>query len=402
MKTGDTGIAIIDDGVNRGLFNINDILDDIEITPELHIQQRINNDQLMLSHGTYCAAVIRKYLPFSPLYSIKIINADGRGKTEQLKLALEWCLEKKIKLINISLGTVIYSDFSYIKSIVDYAVSKGLIIVAACNNMDIFTSPASLPNVIGVKCDKSGKLKEGQFVYHLTLLHGIDITAFSEHILIDFRGESQTAPLSNSLAAPYITSIVYDIIRKNKDINIQGMKEELSHHFAVRQEITSENIFFSLCKNIDIPIIGINSEYINTAIEIANKLSGYFIHDGYKTIITSYIKEEKEYFSTAIPIKYYAKEWNNPVNSETLSIINTIYKPDIIIVVLDNDFCSNVSEKVFDISLMVDSGNRVIIPEMRDDELDNPNSINMKKKEFNFSDLDKLYNDILNLFEQVD
>ncbi len=151
-------IAIIDDGVNQKLYNIGELAHNIEITLDLTVCDRADYDTYAPSHGTTCAAIIRKYAPFALLSSVKILDGNARGMCGQLIKALEWCVDNGIRVVNVSLGTVVYTDFPMLRKAINFAYSKGLIIVAACNNRNIFTYPASHPNVIGVKCDMEGIL----------------------------------------------------------------------------------------------------------------------------------------------------------------------------------------------------------------------------------------------------
>jgi Subtilisin-like serine proteases len=170
---------------------------------------------LQRSHGTTCAAIIAKYYPEAVFTSIKVLNdKNQKGKIEQFVKAIEWCLNEHIKIANLSLGTTNYKDFNIIKKIVNYAYKKGLIIVAACNNKNIFTYPASLTNVIGVKSNKSEILKEGEYIFNIYPLDGIEITSSSDHILKESTGEERTTYECNSFAAPFITAKVCRIVDK--------------------------------------------------------------------------------------------------------------------------------------------------------------------------------------------
>ncbi len=109
----------------------------------------------------------------------------------------------------------------------DYAVQKGVIIVAACNNKNVYTYPASLSNVIGVKCDPEEQLKEGQYRYNPYPLDGIEITACSSHLIVKYDGIGKTTSCCNSFATPMITAIVYNILLKNSSLSLEEVKNRL-------------------------------------------------------------------------------------------------------------------------------------------------------------------------------
>lgn len=243
-------IGIIDDGVNYVNFNIKELFYDVEITPSLEIKNR-DDIKVNISHGTICAAIIKNYLPEVILSSIKILDSSTKGTIEQLVLAIKWCIEKKIKIINMSLGSICCKDYESIKSIIDYAYKKGTIIIAASNNKDYITYPSVLSNVIGVKADRTGMVKEGEYFYNILPKDGVEISGFSNFVLTNNNSE-MVIDTANSFASPYITVLVYNKVKSNSDVTIDDIKENLfmnskNYKFcSVR-----EKLFYKFYSNID-------------------------------------------------------------------------------------------------------------------------------------------------------
>ena len=210
-------VGLIDDGIelNKKL----DIEKYIEITSDLKIKE----DKILKSlHGKVCAEIIKKYYSKAKFISIKALGDRMKGSKEQLIKAIEWCIDNKIKVINMSLGTINYKDFESIKEVINRAYDEGIIIIAACNNRNIFTYPASLSNVIGV--NSSENLKEGEYIYNLYPLDGIEITACGTHKLIF---EDRITGSCNSYAAPMITAKVCEIVEKYPNITLEEVKIKL-------------------------------------------------------------------------------------------------------------------------------------------------------------------------------
>lgn len=61
-------------------------------------------DLLGFIHGTICAMIIENNFSECMLSSVKILNDDGIGKVDKLKIALDWCYQNNIFLVNLSLG----------------------------------------------------------------------------------------------------------------------------------------------------------------------------------------------------------------------------------------------------------------------------------------------------------
>ncbi|OPX43737.1 subtilisin BL [Ruminiclostridium hungatei] len=221
-------IVIIDDGINEKLYNTGSLWLNLEVTRDLQIRQREDYSPYEPSHGTACGAIIKKYSTDAELGSIKVLNETGRGVRDQLITALCWCTDNDIKLINLSLGTIDFRDYEAVRKAVNYAVSKGVIIIAACNNGNLFTQPASLSDVIGVKCDMDGKLKEGQYRYNCYPLDGIDITACASHFLVKYDDTGKKTAPCNSFAAPMITAEACNILQHNPSISFQEMRRKLA------------------------------------------------------------------------------------------------------------------------------------------------------------------------------
>lgn len=221
------GICIIDSGVNEVALQIGRISTNMEITATLRIRKRPRYDAHTISHATVCAAIIRKYAPDAALHSIKILNGRQKSTINQLKAALLWCLDNNIKIIHMSIGSVIHRDFAGIKRLADAACRQGAIIVAACNNNGRLTYPAALDNVIGVKCDRSGRLQEGEYIYNGAGFDGAEITACSRHSLLTPGGKSFETVCANSYAAPLITALVYNIVKENPGTDLAGIRAVL-------------------------------------------------------------------------------------------------------------------------------------------------------------------------------
>jgi hypothetical protein len=219
-------VAVIDDGINKKIYNTPLEGANIEILKDLSVVERSNYDAFSPSHGTTCAAIINTYARNVTFFSIKILNEKTeKAIKEQLIKALHWCAKNNIQIVNLSLGTIDFRDFEEIKNCIKAVTENGLIIIAACNNKNVFTYPACLPNVIGVRCQDL--YFKDQYCINDNILSGIEFAASGRHYLTDIFGNSRFTSPSNSFAAPLITAKVCDIVRNYTDIAIDGIKKEL-------------------------------------------------------------------------------------------------------------------------------------------------------------------------------
>ena len=99
-----------------------------------------------LGHGTAVMAAIQEKAPVAEYYALRVFHSALRTRVEYLLEALEWCLENRIDIVNLSLGTANPDHAPRFQAFLRRAGS--LAIVAATG-----TLPGSLPGVIGVDLD---------------------------------------------------------------------------------------------------------------------------------------------------------------------------------------------------------------------------------------------------------
>ena len=123
----------------------------------------INNDDIAEDdngHGTHVAGTIGALTNNSAgvagtnwsvsLVAVKVLNASGSGSYSAVSSGIKWAADNGAKVINISLGG--YLPSSTLKSAVDYAWNKGVVLACAAGNdgMNWKLYPAAYANCIAV------------------------------------------------------------------------------------------------------------------------------------------------------------------------------------------------------------------------------------------------------------
>lgn len=214
-------ITIIDDGIDISLNREIDIVYDMVIELDGLVRERAKEEAILTYHGTTCAAIIRKYAPKARFCSLRIFD-EVKLRTDYRKLtsALEWCYERRIPIVHLSVGTSHLSDYGEIRKIVSKMLASKQIIIAAHSNTDMYTMPASIAGVFGVIADE--KMSEATYdifeyenvcdVSRSDTHHSYLIKASSKH-KVDFdAGVLSCTPVTNSYATPTVTSAVFNII----------------------------------------------------------------------------------------------------------------------------------------------------------------------------------------------
>lgn len=203
-------VAIIDEGVSSEFFKgVCDIKSYRIIDSSIRSYTEKSLDPTKHSH--ICARIITNTTQIDNLWCISILDLYRQSSMSRLRIALEWCLDNKIDIINLSLGSPYALDYNELSPVISRLVESGKIVVAACNNNDTLTIPASISDVIGVKCDKQKLLKPGEVIYNENDICGIDITAGSLAPLPEY----DSLPLydHNSFVTPYVTGVICNMFR---------------------------------------------------------------------------------------------------------------------------------------------------------------------------------------------
>ncbi len=205
-------VAILDDGVCSSSFpSLGRLNCSIAVAEDGAISQVSEPDRM--THGTLCAAIIRSYVPDAELISIRVLDPVTRkGAVDQIRYALEWCVEHDVSVINLSVGSVSFKDWERLRPAITRLVRHNIPLVCACSNNEIpsifteFTWPIAV--------EKDDALLEDQYHPHSGNLLESDFCASSVHTLVTSENEEKTYASQNSHAAPVITARVYQLLKE--------------------------------------------------------------------------------------------------------------------------------------------------------------------------------------------
>ncbi|MFQ5791358.1 MAG: S8 family serine peptidase [Acidobacteriota bacterium] len=106
-----------------------------------------------LGHGTAVAATIREKAPGAELYGIRIFRRRLKAPVEALVAAVEWAMEKKLHLLNLSLGCTRPAARPVVEKVCRRADKAGVFVVAAAEADGTPSLPGCLPCVVAVRPD---------------------------------------------------------------------------------------------------------------------------------------------------------------------------------------------------------------------------------------------------------
>ena len=198
-------VAILDSGIDRTHSNLDGVsIEEIDL---------LGSGSSSRGHGTAIASIISGndsgimgIAPSASLLSIRVLDGEGEGDSFTVAQGIVEAANRGAQVINLSLGGT--GGSTVLKNAVEYARSKGSLVVAAVGNEGVsgVSYPAKFDNVIGVtSVDANGR--QSSFANYG---EGVDIaapgvgvfTAWEDEALVAFSGTSSaTAFVSGALAS---------------------------------------------------------------------------------------------------------------------------------------------------------------------------------------------------------
>jgi subtilisin len=175
-------------------------------------------------HGTACAGIIAGIAPDARFCSIKVLGAGGLGDGHAFMAGLEWAINRRFKVINLSLGTTKPQFFAPLHDLLDRAYQAGCIVVAAANNLPqpSFPSVFSSSLISVVKSDEKEPLRFGFEFGEI-----IELTAPGINVRAAWPGGGHKNLTGNSFACPHIAGIVALLLEKDPTLTPFHVKSAL-------------------------------------------------------------------------------------------------------------------------------------------------------------------------------
>lgn len=114
----------------------------------------IEQDQLWQSdqvhdpfgHGSRVVEVIHQLAPTALIHSARVFSAEGRTSALQVAAAIDWLVEQRVDLINLSLG--LRADRPVLREACERALERGIVLCASSPAQGEAVFPAAIPGVI--------------------------------------------------------------------------------------------------------------------------------------------------------------------------------------------------------------------------------------------------------------
>jgi subtilisin len=201
------GVAIIDSGIDLQHPDLKDrVIESVEAQADYKRVLFVPSDAGdSAGHGTACAGIISSIAPNVELYSIKVLGEAGLGDGHAFMAGLEYAIKRKIRVINLSLGTTKPQFFAPLHDLLDRAYQAGCVVVAAANNLPQPSFPSVFSSSL-ISVSKSTETNPLNFGFRFGDV--IELTAPGVNVKTTWLGGGYRSLTGNSFACPHIVGII--------------------------------------------------------------------------------------------------------------------------------------------------------------------------------------------------
>ncbi|WP_051291557.1 S8 family serine peptidase [Fictibacillus gelatini] len=254
-------------------------------------------------HATHVAGIIaasmnnKGTVGLAPKVNIMPVNVFVGNEADFYDIArgIEYAADHGADIINLSLGSY---DYSYvIDYAVNYAYSKGVIVIAAAGNEDTYKKsyPAALDHVLGVSATNDAD----RITWFSNYGSYIDLAAPGEDIYSTVTGNSYEEMSGTSMAAPVVSGTAALILSKDPFLTpsqVEGILKKSTVDLGPkgRDDYYGNGRVdaYKAVTNTPSPLFGLSSSVKSFPIKGTNTASISF-HAVAKTKVSVYVKDSK-------------------------------------------------------------------------------------------------------------
>ena len=272
-------IALIDSIVETETLRATQI-DQVAITKEAKMGRQ---EDPLPSHGTLCAKILDAYVGEYDLVSLPIMQAEETGRmksygdVQDLKKALELCIDLKVDIVSLSCVSSLLSDTDVLYDVAK-KLSEQAVILAALDNKRYFTIPTGYPFVLGVQADWRKKTASGNLFYRKDDPLGAELYASCDPVVL----HALEVGMSNSFAVPVAAARINNLMNKT-GMSARQIRQRIGELFpAYLPEPVSEALLYGKWRKrpydiTQIPLVAVLEED-GKADERCMRIIRYFYH----------------------------------------------------------------------------------------------------------------------------
>jgi subtilisin len=227
LATGrDVTVAIIDSGIDASHPDLaGKIVESVEA--------RVDGKRIVFEscdacdsagHGTACAGIVNQIAGDARIYSVKVLGAGGLGDGQAFLAGLEYAINKRYQIINLSLGTTKPQFFAPLHDLLDRAYQAGCVVVAAANNLPQPSFPSIFSSSL-ISVVKSTDTDPMNFGFRFGEV--IELTAPGVNVRTAWLNGGYRNLTGNSFACPHIVGVIARILQTHPELTPFQVKSAL-------------------------------------------------------------------------------------------------------------------------------------------------------------------------------
>jgi subtilisin len=177
----------------------------------------------LCGHGTACAGIVRSLAPACELTSVRVLGAGYTGSGPILLAGLEWAIEQRFDVINMSLSTTKKQFAETLHELADAAYFRRTMLVASAHNMPVESFPWRFSSVISVGSHE----EDDPLAYYYNSSPPVEFFARGLEVDVAWRGGGTLRCTGNSFATPHVSGICARILSSHRELTPFQLKSIL-------------------------------------------------------------------------------------------------------------------------------------------------------------------------------
>jgi len=177
----------------------------------------------LCGHGTACAGIVRMLAPECELTSVRVLGAGYTGSAAVLLAGLEWAIEQRFDIINMSLSTTKKQYVDRLHELADTAYFKRTMLIASAHNMPVDSFPWRFASVISVGSHES----PDPYLVYANPSPPVEFFARGLMVEVAWLGGETITATGNSFATPHVAGLCALILSKHPHLTPFQLKSAL-------------------------------------------------------------------------------------------------------------------------------------------------------------------------------
>ncbi len=196
-------VAVIDSGIERGHPAVGGRVGEsvaVELAGDDAVVVADPDGVDVVGHGTACAGIIHAIAPAAELVSVRVLGPNNRAKGIAFASALDWVIEQRIGIVNLSLSSRSDALYGVFHELADRAYFANCLLVCAANNVPGPSYPSLFASVVSVAAHDVPDAS----VWFYNPAPPVEFGAYGVDVDVAWKDGGRIRATGNSFAAPHL------------------------------------------------------------------------------------------------------------------------------------------------------------------------------------------------------